>query len=46
MDELTSGCPKFLWAATKSGVHISSQASYKRQLAQLGLNPKRPVTIG
>lgn len=46
IDKLPSGCPKFLWAATEAGVHISSQASYKRKLAQLGLNPKRPVIIG
>lgn len=45
LDALPSGHSRFLWAATESGVHISKQASYKRQLAQLGLNPKRPVVI-
>lgn len=46
LDDLPSGHPRFLWAATESGVHISKQASYTRKLAQLGFNPKRPVTIG
>lgn len=46
LDALPSGNPRFLWAATESGVHISNQASYMRKLAQLGFNPKRPVIIG
>lgn len=46
LDAFPSGNPKFLWAATESGVHISNQASYMRKLAQLGFNPKRPVIIG
>lgn len=46
LDALPSGHPRFLWAATESGVHISNQASYMRKLAQLGFNPKRPVIIG
>ena len=46
LNKLPSGCPRFLWAATESGVHISKQASHIRKLAQLGFNPKRPVIIG
>lgn len=46
LEALPSGNPRFLWAATESGVHISNQASYMRKLAQLGFNPKRPVIIG
>ena len=46
LNALPSGHPRFLWVATESGVHISNQASYKRKLAQLGFNPKRPVIIG
>ena len=46
LEALPSGNPRFLWAATEAGVHISNQASYKRKLAQLGFNPKRPVIIG
>lgn len=46
LDALSSGHPRFLWVATKSGVRISNQASYMRKLAQLGFNPKRPVIIG
>lgn len=46
LDALPSGHPRFLWAATESGVHISNQAPYMRKLAQLGFNPKRPVIIG
>lgn len=45
LDGLPAGNPKFLWAATESGVHISNQASHKRKLAQLGFSPKRPVII-
>lgn len=45
LDSLPAGNPKFLWAATESGVHISNQASHKRKLAQLGFSPKRPVII-
>ncbi len=46
LDRLPAGCPKFLWAATEAGVHISRQSSYGRKLAQLGLVPRRPVVIG
>lgn len=46
LDALPSGNPRFLWAATESGVHILNQTSYMRKLAQLGFNPKRPVIIG
>lgn len=46
LDALPSGNPRFLWAATESGVHILNQTSHMRKLAQLGFNPKRPVIIG
>lgn len=46
LDSFPSCSPKFCWAATESGVHISAQASYKRKLAQLGLIPQRPIVLG
>lgn len=46
LDAMPALSPKFCWAATGSGIHISTQASYKRKLAQLGLRPQHPVIIG
>lgn len=45
INALEAGTPKFLWAATKAGVHISKQSVYAKKLAQLGLIPVRPVVI-
>lgn len=45
INALEAGTPKFLWAATKAGVHISKQSLYAKKLAQLGLIPVRPVII-
>lgn len=46
LDSLPSYTPKFCWAATDAGVHISAQSSYTRKLAQLGLKPEHPLVIG
>jgi len=46
MNALPSGAPKYIWAVTKAGIHISKQSIYAKQLAQLGLKPVRPAKIG
>lgn len=45
MNVLEAGTPKYLWAATEAGIHISKQSTYAKKLAQLGLKPERPVVI-
>lgn len=40
-----AGTPKFLWAATKSGIHILKTSPEYRKVASLGLIPKYPQTI-
>ena len=47
LNALKAGSPKFQWAATESGVHISSQSMYARRLSQRGIEkPRRPVVLG
>ena len=46
LNALKAGSPKYQWAATESGVHISSQSMYARRLSQQGIEkPKRPVVL-
>lgn len=43
---LKAGSPKFQWAATEAGVHVSAQSTYARRLSQRGIErPKRPVVL-
>ena len=47
MTALKAGSPKFQWAATEAGVHVSAQSMYARRLSQRGIErPKRPVVLG
>lgn len=46
MSALKAGSPKFQWAATEAGVHVSAQSTYARRLSQRGIErPKRPVVL-
>lgn len=47
LSALKAGSPKFQWAATEAGVHVSAQSTYARRLSQRGIErPKRPVVLG
>ena len=47
MSALKAGSPKYQWAATEAGVHVSPQSMYARRLSQRGIEkPKRPVVLG
>lgn len=47
MTALKAGSPKFHWAATEAGVHVSPRSMYARRLSQRGIEkPKRPVVLG
>lgn len=47
MSALKAGSPKFQWAATEAGVHVSPLSMYARRLSQRGIEkPKRPVVLG
>lgn len=47
MSALKAGSPKYQWAATESGVHVSPQSMYARRLSQREIEkPKRPVVLG
>lgn len=47
MSALKAGSPKYQWAATEAGVHVSPQSKYARRLSQRGIEkPKRPVVLG
>lgn len=47
MSALKAGSPKYQWAATEVGVHVSPQSMYARRLSQRGIEkPKRPVVLG
>lgn len=45
LDQYPAGTPKFLWAATPSGVHILKTSPEYRKLASLGIIPKYPQKI-
>ena len=46
LSALKAGSPKFQWAATEAGVHVSAQSTYARRLSQRGIErPKRPVVL-
>lgn len=42
---LPSGNPKYNWIATSAGVHITKTSPQSRQLAQMGLLPKRVMQL-
>ncbi len=47
MSALKAGSPKYQWAATEAGVHVSPQSMYARRLSQRGIEkPKHPVVLG
>lgn len=47
MSALKAGSPKYQWAATEAGVHVSPHSMYARRLSQRGIEkPKRPVVLG
>lgn len=47
MSALKAGSPKYQWAATEAGVHVSPQSMCARRLSQRGIEkPKRPVVLG